>query len=183
MVFSMLVAVVLGMGMPTTAAYAVAASVIAPGLVNLGIEPLTAHFFIFYFAVMSAITPPVALAAYAGAALAQSDPMKTSVESFRIGLAAFVVPYMFFFSDSLLMQGGPLDTVHVLISALIGIYLLSAGIVGWFFGPLGVVGRCLLIAGALAMLDAGLLTDVAGLATGAALFLWQRGRRSTAMAR
>ncbi|MCA2013672.1 TRAP transporter permease [Cereibacter sphaeroides] len=174
MAFSMLVAVVLGMGMPTTAAYAVAASVIAPGLVNLGIEPLTAHFFIFYFAVMSAITPPVALAAYAGAALAGSDPMKTSVESFRIGLAAFVVPYMFFFSDSLLMQGDWLDTVHVLASALLGIYLLSAGIIGWYFGRIGWSARVLLIGGALAMLDAGLVTDLVGLAIGAGLFAMQR---------
>ena len=174
MVFSMFVAVILGMGMPTTAAYAVAASVIAPGLVNLGIEPLTAHFFIFYFAVMSAITPPVALAAYAGAALAQSDPMKTSVESFRIGLAAFVVPYMFFFSDSLLMQGDWIDTIHVTVSALLGIYLLSCGIIGWFFGRIGWIPRLLLICGALGMLDAGWLSDIVGLGIGLGLYLWQR---------
>ena len=174
MMFSMVVAVILGMGMPTTAAYAVAASVIAPGLINLGIAPLTAHFFIFYFAVMSAITPPVALAAYAGAALAQSDPMKTSVESFRIGLAAFVVPYMFFFSDSLLMQGSWLDTIHVTASALLGIYLLSAGIIGWFFGRIGPVARALLIAGALGMLDAGWLSDAVGLGIAGALLLRQK---------
>ena len=174
MMFSMIVAIILGMGMPTTAAYAVAASVIAPGLINLGVEPLTAHFFIFYFAVMSAITPPVALAAYAGAALAQSDPMKTSVESFRIGLAAFVVPYMFFFSAALLMQGGWLDTIHVTISALFGIYLLSSGIIGWFFGRIGWMARALLICGALGMLDAGLVTDLIGLSIGGGLFLFQR---------
>lgn len=174
MIFSMLVAVVLGMGMPTTAAYAVAASVIAPGLINLGIEPLTAHFFIFYFAVMSAITPPVALAAYAGAALAQSDPMKTSVEAFRIGLAAFVVPYMFFFSDALLLQGGAVETLRVVVSALFGIYLLSGGIVGWFFGRVGWPARVLLIAGAFGMLDAGLVTDLVGLGIAVALFLWQK---------
>jgi TRAP transporter 4TM/12TM fusion protein len=174
MMFSMIVAIILGMGMPTTAAYAVAASVIAPGLINLGVEPLTAHFFIFYFAVMSAITPPVALAAYAGAALAQSDPMKTSVESFRIGLAAFVVPYMFFFSDALLMQGGWLDTIHVTISALFGIYLLSSGIIGWFFGRIGWMARALLICGALAMLDAGLVSDLVGLSIGTVLLLYQK---------
>ena len=174
MMFSMIVAIILGMGMPTTAAYAVAASVIAPGLINLGVEPLTAHFFIFYFAVMSAITPPVALAAYAGAALAQSDPMKTSVESFRIGLAAFVVPYMFFFSAALLMQGGWLDTIHVTISALFGIYLLSSGIIGWFFGRIGWMARALLICGALAMLDAGLVSDLVGLSIGTVLLLYQK---------
>lgn len=106
---------------------------IAPGPIDLGIEPLPAQVFMFYFAVMSAITPPVAIAAYAGAALAHSDPMKTSVESFRIGLAAFVVPYMSFFSASLLLQGGVVDTARVLVSALLGIYLLSGGIIDWFF--------------------------------------------------
>jgi TRAP transporter 4TM/12TM fusion protein len=180
MVFSMLVAIVLGMGMPTTAAYAVAASVIAPGLINLGIAPLTAHFFIFYFAVMSAITPPVALAAYAGAALAQSDPMKTSVEAFRIGLAAFVVPYMFFFSDALLLQGGPVATIHVVASALLGIYLLSCGVIGWFFGKPAWPARVLLVASALGMLKAGLLTDLGGLAVAAALLIWQKRAGRTA---
>ncbi|MGP9804940.1 TRAP transporter permease [Paracoccus sp. NSM] len=175
--FSMLVAVVLGMGMPTTAAYAVAASVIAPGLINLGIPPLTAHFFIFYFAVMSAITPPVALAAYAGAALAGSDPMKTSFEAFRIGLAAFVVPYMFFFSDALLFQAGWIETLHVVASALLGIYMLSCGVIGWFAGALGWPARVLLVGGALSMLKAGLVSDLTGLLILTALYLWQRNRK------
>jgi TRAP transporter 4TM/12TM fusion protein len=181
MAFSMLVAIILGMGMPTTAAYAVAASVIAPGLIALGIAPLTAHFFIFYFAVMSAITPPVALAAYAGAALAGSDPMRTSVESFRIGLAAFVVPYMFFFSDALLLQGGWVASIHVTASALLGIYLLSSGIVGWFFGRVGALERALLIGAALAMMKAGVLTDALGLAVAAGLWGLQRMRAGRAV--
>ncbi len=100
--------------------------------------------------------------------------MKTSVESFRIGLAAFVVPYMFFFSDALLMQGGWLDTIHVLVSALLGIYLLSSGIIGWFFGRIGWVARVLLIGGALGMLDAGFITDLIGLGIAAVLFLYQK---------
>ena len=89
LIFAMIISIILGMGMPTTAAYAVAASVVAPGLIELGIEPLIAHFFVFYFAVVSAITPPVALAAYAGAAIAGAEPMRTSVTAFRVGLAAF----------------------------------------------------------------------------------------------
>ena len=135
--FAMLVAIVLGMGMPTTAAYAVAAAVIAPGLIRMGIEPLTAHFFIFYYAVMSAITPPVALAAYAGAAIAQSDPMRTSVESFKIGLAAFIVPFIFFYNSAMLMQGGALEILHVFVTAMLGIYLLASGVQGWLFGRIG----------------------------------------------
>ena len=173
--FAMIVSIVLGMGMPTTAAYAVAASVIAPGLIQMGIDVLTAHFFIFYFAVMSAITPPVALAAYAGAAIAQSDPMKTSVESFKMGMAAFVVPFMFFSSPALLMQGGWGETVHVVISALFGIYLLSSAVQGWFFGHIGWVLRIVLAGAAVAMIDAGWLTD--GLGIGVAVLVWAIQRR------
>ena len=112
--------------------------------------------------------------------MAQSDPMKTSIESFRIGLAAFVVPYMFFFSDSLLMQGSWFDTIHVTASALFGIYLLSCGIIGWFFGRIGWVLRGLLIAAALGMLDAGLLTDIVGLGIAVGMFLYQKAAIRTA---
>jgi TRAP transporter 4TM/12TM fusion protein len=172
--FAMCISIVLGMGMPTTAAYAVAAAVVAPGLVNLGIPVLTAHFFVFYFAVMSAITPPVALAAYAGAALSGSDPMKTSVESFKIGLAAFVVPFMFFYSQAMLMQGTWLEVLHVFVSASLGIYMLAAAVQGWFFGALGVPLRLLLLVGALSMISGGLISDVIGLVVGGSLFLYQR---------
>jgi len=174
LVFAMLVSIILGMGMPTTAAYAVAASVMAPGLINLGIAPLTAHFFIFYFAVMSAITPPVALAAYAGAALARSDPMKTSVESFTIGLAAFVVPFMFFYSPALLMQGSWTAILQVFVTASAGIYLLSASVEGWFFGRTNLVVRALVFVAALMMIKGGWLTDGIGFAIAAALYLIQR---------
>ncbi len=161
--FAMCVSIILGMGMPTTAAYAVAASIIAPGLVQLGIEPLIAHLFVFYYAVMSAITPPVALAAYAGAALARSDPMKTSVESFVIGLAAFIVPFMFFYSPALLMIGEWTEIVHVLVTAALGIYLLAAGVQGWLLGPLNVGLRVLLLGGALSMIAGGWVSDGIGL--------------------
>lgn len=173
--FAMCIAIILGMGMPTTAAYAVAAAVVAPGLISLGIPVLTAHFFVFYYAVMSAITPPVALAAYAGAALSGSDPMRTSVESFRFGLAAFVVPFMFFYSQALLMQGEWLEILHVFVTACLGVYLLSASVQGWYFGPLNMVLRAILLVGALGMIQGGLLSDLAGLAIGGALFAYQKG--------
>ncbi|MFN3955482.1 MAG: TRAP transporter permease [Pararhodobacter sp.] len=175
LVFAMLVAIILGMGMPTTAAYAVAAAVIAPGLIRMGIEPLTAHFFIFYYAVMSAITPPVALAAYAGAAIAQSDPMKTSVESFKIGLAAFVVPFMFFYSAPMLMQGHWLDIVHVFITALFGIYLMASAVQGWMFGRLNTPLRLVTLAGALGMIAGGWTSDLIGLAVAGIVFAIQKG--------
>jgi TRAP transporter 4TM/12TM fusion protein len=172
--FAMVIAVMLGMGMPTTAAYAVAAAVVAPGLIALDIPPLTAHFFVFYFAVMSAITPPVALAAYAGAALAGADPMRTSVEAFKFGLAAFVVPFMFFYSQAMLMQGEWYEILQVFVSATIGIYLLAAAVQAWFFGPINLVLRAILLVGALGMIQGGLMTDLVGLAIGIGVFIYQK---------
>lgn len=175
LVFAMLVAIILGMGMPTTAAYAVAAAVIAPGLIRMGIEPLTAHFFIFYYAVISAITPPVALAAYAGAAIAQSDPMKTSVESFRFGLAAFIVPFMFFFSSEMLMQGEWIDIARVFATALFGIYLMASAVQGWMWGRLSWPLRAVTLVAALAMIEGGMVTDLVGLGAAALVLAIQRG--------
>jgi len=174
LVFGMVVSIVLGMGMPTTAAYVVAASVMAPGLINLGIEPLTAHFFIFYFAVISAITPPVALAAYAGSALAGSDPVKTSVESFRFGLAAFIVPFMFYLSDAMLLQGTWVDTIHVTVTAIIGVYVLSAAVQGWFFGHAPNWVRLGLLIAGITMIKAGWTTDFIGVAITVLLYAAQR---------
>jgi len=162
--FAMCIAILLGMGMPTTAAYAVAASVVAPGLVQLGIEPLTAHFFVFYFAVLSAITPPVALASYAAAGISGANPMETSVESFVIGLAAFIVPFMFFYSPALLMVGHWAEVAHVFITASVGIYILAAAVQGWLLGPLNLALRGVLLAGALSMIAGGWVSDGIGLA-------------------
>ena len=175
--FAMCISILLGMGMPTTAAYAVAAAVVAPGLISLGIPVLVAHFFVFYYAVMSAITPPVALAAYAGAGLAGSDPMKTSFEAFRLGLAAFIVPFMFFSSHELLMQGEWLDILHIFVSAMLGMFLLSAAVIGYYFGPLNIALRAILSVAALAMVDGGWLTDAIGMAVAAGLFVLQRSRQ------
>ena len=172
--FAMVVSIVLGMGMPTTAAYAVAASVIAPGVVNLGVEPLIAHLFIFYFAVMSAITPPVALAAYAGSALAGSDPVRTSVESFKIGLAAFVVPYMFFYSPAMLLEGSWGEIIHIAISAVVGVYLLSCAVQGFFVKHAGAPVRIALLLAGLSMIAGGWLTDAIGLGIAALTFFFQR---------
>ena len=172
--FAMCISIILGMGMPTTAAYAVAAAVVAPGLIQLGIPVLVAHFFVFYCAVMSAITPPVALAAYAGAGLAGSDPMKTSVEAFKLGLAAFIVPFMFFYSHALLMQGEWHEILRVFVTALIGIFLLSSGVQGYFFGRLHNVLRIVLLGAALAMIQGGWISDIIGLGAGLAVFAYQK---------
>jgi TRAP transporter 4TM/12TM fusion protein len=177
--FAMVIAIVLGMGMPTTAAYAVAASVVAPGLVQLGIPTLTAHFFVFYYAVISAITPPVALAAYAGAGIAGSDPMRTSVESFRIGLSAFIVPFMLFYSPGLLMEGDWLTIARNCVTAMVGVWLLSAAVIGWFGpAPANLLVRAGLMVASICLILGGLMTDVVGLALGAAAWAYQTRLRS-----
>jgi TRAP-type uncharacterized transport system fused permease subunit len=167
------ISVILGMGMPTTAAYAVAASVVAPGLVQMGVEPLVAHFFVFYFAVISAITPPVALAAYAGAAIAGSEPMRTSVTAFKIGLAAFIVPFIFFYHPAVLMVGEWWQITQSFLSALLGVFMLAAGAQGWFFGMANRVVRTLLFVGALMAISGELVSDIVGLGLGVTLLVWQ----------
>ncbi|MCR9151967.1 MAG: TRAP transporter fused permease subunit [Rhodobacteraceae bacterium] len=173
--FAMCIAILLGMGMPTTAAYAVAASVVAPGLVELGIPQLTAHFFVFYFAVVSAITPPVALASYAAAGISGSNPMETSVASFKIGIAAFIVPFMFFYNSALLMEGTWFEILRAGATATVGVFLLSSGVQGWFLGgrPAWFL-RAGLIVAALFMIEGGLVSDVIGLGLTAAVYLVQR---------
>ncbi|MGY4879622.1 TRAP transporter permease [Vreelandella aquamarina] len=172
--FAMLISILLGMGMPTTAAYAVAASVVAPGLINIGIEPLIAHFFVFYFAVVSAITPPVALASYAAAGISGDNAMGTSVASFKIGLAAFIVPFMFFYSPAMLMEGSAMQILRVGVTATLGIILLSGMVQAWFFGPVKTWQRVVMLVGALFMIYGGIYSDIAGLAIGIALFMMQR---------
>ncbi|MEL6744000.1 MAG: TRAP transporter fused permease subunit [Pseudomonadota bacterium] len=173
--FAMCIAILLGMGMPTTAAYAVAASVVAPGLVELGIPLLTAHFFVFYFAVVSAITPPVALASYAAAGISGANPMATSVTSFRIGISAFIVPFMFFYNSTLLMDGEWLDIGRAFLTAVAGVYLLSSGMQGWFAErPVVWFNRILLVVAALFLIEGGLTTDLIGAGVTALVFFIQR---------
>jgi TRAP transporter 4TM/12TM fusion protein len=173
--FAMCIAILLGMGMPTTAAYAVAASVVAPGLVQLGIPQLTAHFFVFYFAVLSAITPPVALASYAAAGISGANPMETSVASFKIGISAFVVPFMFFYNSALLMDGGTLEVLRAGVTAVFGVFLLSSGVQGWFMGGRSAwFLRLALIVAALFMIEGGWITDLIGVAATAGVYAIQR---------
>jgi TRAP transporter 4TM/12TM fusion protein len=176
MLFTMGIVVVLGMGMPTTAAYAIAAAVVAPGLVRLGVSPLVAHLFIFYFAVLSAITPPVAVASFAAAGMAQADPWRTSWIAVKLGLATFIVPFMFFYNPLLLGQGGWLPVLHVLLTAALGVVLLACSTEGWLRGPLAGVPRAVLFVAALGLMTPEPVTDAVGLVVAAAVWAWQRRR-------
>lgn len=175
LIFAMLISILLGMGMPTTAAYVVAASVVAPGLIELGIQPLVAHLFVFYFAVVSAITPPVALASYAAAGISGAGAIATSVTSFKIGIAAFIVPFMFFYNAALLMDGLWISILQAGVTASAGVFLLACAVQGWFLGRMAAwPSRVLLLAAAMFLIEGGLVSDGigAGLALGA--FVLQR---------
>jgi len=169
--FAMCIAILLGMGMPTTAAYAVAASVVAPGLVQLGIPLLTAHFFVFYFAVVSAITPPVALASYAAAGISGANPMATSVASFKIGISAFIVPFMFFYNGAILMDGTWFEVIRAGVTAVFGVFLLSSGVQGWWVGDRAAWPiRIGLLLVALCMIAGGWITDLVGIVGAVGLY-------------
>ncbi len=170
---AMFISIILGMGMPTTAAYAVAASVVAPGLVRTGMDPLLAHLFVFYFSVMSAITPPIALAAFATSGIAGSPPMRTSVEAFKIGLAAFIVPFAFVYSPALIMVGDPLVIGFAILTAMAGIFLLASAVQGWLLGRAGILVRIGTFIAALLLISGDLLLDLVGLALVAGAYLFQ----------
>lgn len=179
MFFAMFISLVLGMGMPTTAAYAVAASVVAPGLIRIGIEPLVAHMFIFYYAVISSITPPVALASFAAAAIAQADQWRTSIIAVKLGLATFIVPFMFFISPALLAQGDLLPILHVFVTASAGVFFLACSTEGWLNGPLTLPLRVVLFAGSICLIVPETITDFVGVAIGLSIWFYQRARHGS----
>ncbi|MEN8197543.1 MAG: TRAP transporter fused permease subunit, partial [Pseudomonadota bacterium] len=167
--------IVLGMGMPTAGVYLLLAVLIAPALVEVGINPLAAHMFILYLGMMSLITPPVAVAAFFAASLAGSPPMKTGWTCMQFGWTAYVVPFLFVFSPSLLLQGEPIDLVIDVSTAVAGVWLVSAAIVGYFARRIGAAARlCFGVAGALLLIPRGIAdwimwVNLAGLVLGAAI--------------
>ena len=166
LILSALTAIVLGMGVPTTASYLICAAVVAPALVKLGIIPLAAHFFVLYYACLSAITPPVALAAYAGAGLANANPMKTGLTAMKLGLVTFIIPFIFVYGDELLMIGNPLKILISIITATIGICSISAAVQGWIWiidREIVLIVRILLLIGGLLTIKVGLYSDLLGI--------------------
>ena len=180
LLFTAITCIILGMGLPTTAAYVIAASILAPSLIKLGLTPLTAHLFVFYFACLSAITPPVALAAYAGAGIAKCSPMSTAVEACKLGFAGFIVPFAFCYSPAMMMQGSFIEVITVFISAFIGVSIISSGFQGWLFWKLNWFERIVFVAAGMLMFIPGTLTDVIGIAVAVVLLIvnlkkWERG--------
>ena len=166
LVLTMICCIILGMGVPTTANYCIMASTCAPILIKMGIPVVAAHFFVFYFGIVADITPPVALAAYAGSAIAKSDPMKTGINATKLAIAAFIVPYIFAYSPALLFENvsGWWEVTQICISALLGIFGIAAALNGHLYKKVPWYFRLLLVVGGLGMMIPGTLTDVVGLA-------------------
>lgn len=158
-----IITMILGCGMPPTAVYIVLAAVLAPPLVKMGVIPMAAHMFIFMFSCVGALTPPVAITAYTGAAIANSDPNKTGWTAFRLGLVAYIIPFMFLLSPSLLLTGSLYEIITTLISSLVGILCLVSSFEGYFIMYWQKVPRILLGAASLLLLKPGLITDLLGI--------------------
>ena len=175
LVLTMICCIILGMGVPTTANYCIMASTCAPILIQLGIPVVSAHFFVFYFGIVADITPPVALAAYAGSAIAKSDPMKTGINATKLAIAAFIVPYIFAYSPAMLFENitGWIQVVQIIISALIGLFGIAAALNGFLMRRIPAVLRILLAGGGLAMMIPGTLTDVIGIVILGFVILYQ----------
>jgi TRAP transporter 4TM/12TM fusion protein len=152
LVLTAIVSIILGMGMPTTAVYVLLAVLVAPGLAKLGIVPIAAHLFIFYFGMLSMITPPVCMASYAAASIGKTDPVKTGWQAMRLCSIAYIVPFLFVFSPSLLLIGHWYEVTLSIITAIAGSILLGVGMVGYLFRPVGFIKRNLFIAAALGLL-------------------------------
>ncbi len=176
LVLTMLCCIVLGMGVPTTANYCIMASTCAPILVQLGFPDVAAHFFVFYFGIVADITPPVALAAYAGAAIAKSNPMKTGVTATKLAIAAFIVPYIFAYNPVMLFENvdGWWHVAQISITAVMGLFGIAAALNGYLYRHIHWTLRLVLVAGGLCMMVPGTLTDVVGLALVLAVIFYQR---------
>ncbi len=162
LLLTMVVCVLLGMGMPVPSAYVLTAVLTAPALVGLGLPVLAAHLFIVYFSVMSAITPPVAVAAYASAGIAGGNPNQIGFKAVRLGIVAFIVPYIFVYQPSLLLMGHPITVIAAVLTAAIGVISLAAGLEGWLLSRLVHWERGLLLGGGLLLINPGLYTDSGG---------------------
>lgn len=164
LIITMLVCLIMGMGMPAVASYMITATIAAPTLIEMGFLPIAVHMFVFYFSGFSSVTPPVALASYAAAGIAKSNPMKTGWQAFKLAIVAFLAPYFFVFSPALIAQTGGFELLTTVPFALIGTYAFICGMRAYFWGrDLNNKGlRAVIMAGGLLMIIPGMATDIIG---------------------
>ena len=180
---TMICCIILGMGVPTTANYCIMASTCAPILITIGVPKIAAHFFVFYFGIVADITPPVALAAYAGAAIAKGNPMKTGINATKLAIGAFIVPYIFCMNPAmLLIDVSALSIIQIVITSFLGIFGVAAAINGHLLRRMHPITRIAVAAGGLLMMDPTLITDIIGLVLLGGVFAWQYFSRKKAAA-
>ena len=182
LVLTMLTCLVLGMGIPTIPNYIITSSLAAPVLLKLGVPLIVSHMFVFYFGIMADLTPPVALAAFAAAPIANESGLKIGMQALRVAIAGFVVPFMAVYAPALMLQGGDtLDVVYIVFKALVAIGLWGAGAIGYLFQPLNWFERLYAIAAASFLVAALPMTDEVGLAMTAIFVVWHawRARRQS----
>ncbi len=171
---TMITSLILGMGVPTTANYVITSTIAAPALISLGVPILAAHMFVFYFGIIADITPPVALAAFAGSAISGGDPLKTGVNASKLGIAAFIIPYVFVLSPEILGINATLFSVmETTVTALIGMVGVSGAMIGQLYCKANILERLLLLAGGLCLIDPTILTDIIGIAVLGGVFAMQ----------
>lgn len=175
MFFTMITSLILGMGVPTTANYVITSTIAAPALVQMKVPVLAAHMFAFYFGIVADVTPPVALAAYAGAGIAGANPMKTGVTAAKLAIAAFVVPYIFVLAPQLLMINATAPTILMaMVTAIIGMWGLSLAMIGFCQHPLNAIQRIAFFIGGLCLIIPGSMTDLIGIVILLLGYQWQR---------
>ena len=181
LILTMIASIILGMGLPTTAVYLVVATVVAPALTNMGLPMLTAHMFVFFFGCISTITPPVALASYVAAGVAEAEVSDVGWTAFRYGIVSFLIPFMFVYGPTLLMQGSWTAVLFSVSMAIIGIYMVAVSIVGsWRSQLVPAVYRAVLFLAGVLLVNEGLLTDAIGLVSGGLVFILIRAKERTA---
>lgn len=177
LLMSGLAATILGMGLPTVAAYIISASLLASSLVQLGIPIFAAHMFLLYYSILSQITPPVALAAYAAGNIADANPNKVGFTAMRLGVIAFIIPFFFVYGPALLMIGTPLEVIEATVTSLVGCFFLAAGLEGWLVEKINIPCRILALGAAFCCIASGLVTDLIGLGLIVAFLLLHKGTR------
>ena len=171
---TMICCIILGMGVPTTANYCIMASTCAPILITIGVPKMAAHFFVFYFGIVADITPPVALAAYAGSAIAKSNPMKTGINASKLAIGAFIVPYIFCMNPAmLLIDVTAFKVIQIIVTSLIGIFGVAAAMNGFLFQKLSWPARIVICVAGLMMMDPTVITDIVGIVLMALVFTFQ----------
>jgi len=162
LILSMIAAIILGMGLPTTPVYILLAVLVAPALIQMGVEPMAAHLFLLYYGVMAMITPPVGLAFYVASGIAESNPMKTGFEAVKLAAVGFIIPFIFVYNNGILLMGAPLEIMQVVLTSTLGILGLAFAFQGWFCGKVNLVGRILFALGAVASIVPESFTDIVG---------------------